>query len=85
MINEYEKLLKYPILSIEDALAEQDYEGWVNLTKKIGSRTQLVGDDLFVTNVKLLQKGIDEGMANAILIKPNQIGSISQTDRKSVV
>ncbi|MBZ7980561.1 phosphopyruvate hydratase [Campylobacter sp. RM12642] len=79
MINEYEKLLKYPILSIEDALAEQDYEGWVNLTKKIGSRTQLVGDDLFVTNVKLLQKGIDEGMANAILIKPNQIGSISQT------
>lgn len=79
MINEYEKLLKYPILSIEDALAEQDYDGWINLTKKIGSRTQLVGDDLFVTNVKLLQKGIDEGMANAILIKPNQIGTISQT------
>ena len=79
MINEYEKLLKYPILSIEDALAEQDYNGWRNLTKQIGAKTQLVGDDLFVTNVELLQKGIDEGMANAILIKPNQIGSITQT------
>ncbi|MBZ7986632.1 phosphopyruvate hydratase [Campylobacter canadensis] len=76
----YEKLVnKYPILSIEDALAEEDYEGWKHLSAKLKNKVQLVGDDLFVTNVKLLQKGIDEGLANAILIKPNQIGTISQT------
>ncbi|MCS6973792.1 MAG: phosphopyruvate hydratase [Cyclobacteriaceae bacterium] len=70
---------KYPILSLEDGMAEDDWSGWKALTEKIGSRVQLVGDDLFVTNVKRLQKGIDEGIANAILIKVNQIGTLTET------
>jgi len=70
---------KYPILSIEDGLAEDDWKGWKLLSDKIGSKTQLVGDDLFVTNVKRLQKGIDEKIANSILVKVNQIGSLSET------
>ena len=70
---------KYPILSIEDGMDESDWEGWADLTKKIGEKTQLVGDDLFVTNTKILKRGIDEGIANSILIKFNQIGSLSET------
>jgi enolase len=70
---------KYPIDSIEDGMAEEDWSGWKILTERIGKRCQLVGDDLFVTNVKFLQKGITEGCANAILIKVNQIGSLSET------
>ena len=70
---------KYPILSLEDGMAEDDWAGWKALTEKIGDQVQLVGDDLFVTNVKRLQKGIDEGIANAILIKVNQIGTLSET------
>ena len=69
----------YPIASIEDGMAEDDWEGWKALTDKLGKRIQLVGDDLFVTNVKRLQKGIDEGIANSILIKVNQIGSLTET------
>ncbi|WP_104751015.1 phosphopyruvate hydratase [Helicobacter salomonis] len=70
---------EYPIVSIEDALGEEDYEGWAQLTSSLGHKVQLVGDDLFVTNRTLLQKGIDSKLANAILIKPNQIGTLSQT------
>lgn len=70
---------RYPIVSIEDGLAESDWDGWVHLTKVLGSRLQLVGDDIFVTNPKFLQKGIDLGVANAILIKLNQIGTVSET------
>jgi enolase len=70
---------KYPFVSIEDALSESDWDGWVRLTKTLGEKYQLVGDDLFVTNTKLLQKGIDMKAANAILIKPNQIGSLTET------
>jgi enolase len=69
----------YPIASIEDGLAEDDWDGWKQLTDKIGDKIQLVGDDLFVTNVKRLQRGIDEGVANSILIKVNQIGSLTET------
>ena len=69
----------YPIVSIEDGLAEDDWEGWALLTKEVGSKIQLVGDDLFVTNVERLQQGIDKGVANSILIKVNQIGSVSET------
>lgn len=76
----YEKLVaKYPIVSIEDGLSEDDWEGWKLLTQKLGNKIQLVGDDLFVTNAKILQEGINQNIANAILIKPNQIGTISQT------
>ena len=74
-----ELITKYPIDSIEDGLDENDWEGWVKLTKKIGDRCQLVGDDLFVTNVKFLEKGIKMGAANSILIKVNQIGSLTET------
>jgi len=74
-----ELITKYPIDSIEDGLDENDWEGWVKLTKAIGDRCQLVGDDLFVTNTKFLQKGIKMGAANAILIKVNQIGSLTET------
>jgi len=82
MIAFYEKLIvDYPIISIEDALAEEDWEGWKKLTEKIGGRCQLVGDDLFVTNPIRLKKGIDNGVANAILIKVNQIGSLTETLR----
>lgn len=70
---------KYPIASIEDGLDEDDWEGWKMLTDKIGDKVQLVGDDLFVTNTKRLKKGIDEGIANSILIKVNQIGTLSET------
>lgn len=70
---------KYPILSIEDGLAEDDWTGWAELTKTIGSKVQLVGDDLFVTNVKRLQRGIDEQVANSILVKVNQIGTLTET------
>jgi len=69
----------YPIVSIEDGMAEDDWEGWSTLTKRIGDRTQLVGDDLFVTNVERLGRGIDEHAANAILIKVNQIGTLTET------
>jgi len=70
---------KYPIISLEDAMAEDDWQGWSELTKLIGEKVQLVGDDLFVTNVNRLQKGIDKGIANSILIKVNQIGSLTET------
>ncbi len=70
---------KYPIISIEDGLAEEDWESWKMLTQRIGNKVQLVGDDLFVTNTSRLQKGIDENIANAILVKPNQIGTLSET------
>jgi enolase len=70
---------KYPIISIEDGMAENDWDGWKNLTQRVGDRVQLVGDDLFVTNVKFLQRGIDEKAANAILIKVNQIGTLTET------
>ncbi len=70
---------KYPIRSIEDGLAENDWEGWRKLTQRLGDKVQLVGDDLFVTNKKFLQRGLDEGCANAILVKVNQIGSLSET------
>ena len=70
---------KYPIVSIEDGMAEDDWDGWSSLTKALGSRVQLVGDDLFVTNVKRLQRGIDEHIANSVLIKVNQIGTLTET------
>lgn len=70
---------RYPIVSIEDGLAEDDWSGWESLTQALGNRIQLVGDDLFVTNQQRLQRGIDEGVANAVLIKVNQIGSLSET------
>ena len=80
MVEYYASLVeKYPIVSIEDGIAEEDYEGWKLLTQRLGDKVQLVGDDLFVTNKKLLKKGIEEGLANAILIKPNQIGTVSET------
>lgn len=69
----------FPILSVEDPLAEDDWEGWCKLTRRLGDKVQLVGDDLFVTNTARLQKGIDMGAGNAILIKPNQIGTVSET------
>jgi enolase len=70
---------RYPIVSIEDGLAEDDWEGWANLTKHLGDRIQLVGDDIFVTNVERLAKGIEAGVANAVLIKVNQIGTLTET------
>lgn len=80
MVKYYEQLVKdYPIISIEDGMAEEDYEGWKLLTDSIGDKIQLVGDDLFVTNKKLLQKGIDLNIANAILLKLNQIGTVTET------
>ena len=80
LIDHWESLVdKYPIISIEDALDEEDWDGWKLLTKRLGDKVQLVGDDLFVTNTKRLSKGIAEGCANSILIKLNQIGSISET------
>ena len=74
-----ELISKYPIDSIEDGMSENDWEGWKLLTQKIGDRCQLVGDDVFVTNVEFLKKGIDMGCANSILIKVNQIGSLTET------
>ena len=80
MIAMYQDLVKkYPIVSIEDGLAEDDWDGWKDLTDKMGSKIQLVGDDLFVTNSTRLQQGIDKGIANSILVKVNQIGSLSET------
>ncbi len=70
---------RYPIISIEDGMDEEDWAGWKLLTEQIGDRVQLVGDDLFVTNTQILQRGIDQGVANAILIKPNQIGTLTET------
>ena len=80
MINWYTWIIdNYPVASIEDGLAESDWVNWLLLTDRLGDRTQLVGDDLFVTNTKLLKKGIDSKVANAILIKPNQIGTLTET------
>ena len=80
MVDYYETLVNsYPIVSIEDGLAEDDWEGWKELTEKLGNRIQIVGDDLFVTNVARLRRGIDEGVANSILIKVNQIGTLTET------
>ncbi|WP_457596990.1 phosphopyruvate hydratase [Hydrogenimonas sp.] len=80
MVEYYEKLIaKYPIVSIEDGLSEDDWDGWKVLTERLGCKVQLVGDDLFVTNASILSRGIAEGVANSILIKPNQIGSVSET------
>ena len=80
MIDYWEELVdKYPIVSIEDGLAEEDWDGWVKLTERLGRKVQLVGDDLFVTNTERLKKGIQLGAANAILIKVNQIGTLTET------
>ena len=80
MISVYENICdKYPIFSIEDALNEEDYEGWVKITSKLGSKIRLVGDDLFVTNIQKLKTGIEEKQANSILIKLNQIGTVTET------
>ncbi len=80
LVDEYVSWVdKYPILSIEDGLDESDWEGWALLTKKLGDKIQLVGDDLFVTNTKILKRGIDESIANSILIKVNQIGTLTET------
>ena len=80
LIEYYEQLIaKYPIVSIEDGLSEDDWDGWKILTERLGCKVQLVGDDLFVTNAAILAEGIEKGIANSILIKPNQIGSVSET------
>jgi len=80
LVGYYESLCtKYPIVSIEDGLSEDDWAGWKILTERLGSKVQLVGDDLFVTNANILAEGIEKGIANSILIKPNQIGSVSET------
>jgi len=80
MIAYYQDLIgRYPIVSIEDAMAEHDHAGWKAITDALGARIQLVGDDLFVTNPKILAKGISEGLANAILVKVNQIGTLTET------
>jgi enolase len=70
---------KYPIVTIEDGMSEGDWPGWAELTRVLGKKVQLVGDDLFVTNTRILKEGIDKGVANAILIKPNQIGTLTET------
>jgi enolase len=80
MVSYYAKWLdRYPILSIEDGLSELDWKGWQLLTQKLGQRVQLVGDDIFVTNVEIFAKGIQEGIGNSILIKLNQIGTLTET------
>ncbi len=80
MVSYYEKLAgKYPILSIEDGLSENDWAGWKILTQELGNKVQLVGDDIFVTNTKIIKKGIKEGIANSVLIKLNQIGTLTET------
>ncbi len=80
MVTYYEKLVdKYPIVSIEDGLSEDDWDGWQEMTQRLSDKIQLVGDDLFVTNAAILSEGIDRGIANSILIKPNQIGTLSET------
>ena len=72
---------QYPIITIEDGMAEDDWDGWALLTERLGDKIQLVGDDLFVTNTRILQRGIEQGIANSILIKPNQIGTLTETLR----
>lgn len=80
MIAFYEEMVaKYPLISIEDGLGEKDWDGWAELTKKLGKKIQLVGDDIFVTNTKLLKEGIEKGIGNSILIKLNQIGTVTET------
>ena len=80
MVCKWERLAeKYPIISLEDGMAETDWTGWDMLTKALGNRLQLVGDDLFVTNTKRLAEGIDKGIANSILVKVNQIGTLTET------
>ncbi|MGL4875422.1 MAG: phosphopyruvate hydratase, partial [Clostridium sp.] len=80
MVDFYENLVnKYPIISIEDGMAEEDYEGWKIMTERLGKRIQLVGDDLFVTNTERLKMGIEKGITNSILIKLNQIGTLTET------
>jgi enolase len=80
MIAYYQDLVaRYPIVSLEDGLAEDDWDGWVELTRALGAKVQLVGDDIFVTDPKRIQQGIDRGVANAVLIKLNQIGTLSET------
>lgn len=80
LIDYYEELIeKYPIISIEDGVAEDDWEGWAELTNRLGHKIQLVGDDLFVTNTERLKSGVEKNVANAILVKPNQIGTLSET------
>jgi enolase len=80
LVDFYQNLVeKYPIISLEDGMAEDDWDGWAHLTAKLGEKIQLVGDDLFVTNIKRLQRGIDQGISNSILIKLNQIGTVSET------
>ncbi len=80
MVALYEDWIRqYPIISLEDGLAEGDWEGWATLTRALGGRIQIVGDDIFVTNPEILKRGIDEGVANAILIKLNQIGTVTET------
>lgn len=80
MVAYYEELIReFPIISIEDGLQEDDWEGWKLMTETLGGRIQLVGDDLFVTNTKRLKKGIESGVANSILVKVNQIGTLSES------
>jgi enolase len=80
MVEFYADLVdRYPIISIEDGMAENDWDGWAQLTERLGKKIQIVGDDLFVTNTKILKKGIDKGIANSILIKVNQIGTLTET------
>ncbi|MBW1975412.1 MAG: phosphopyruvate hydratase [Deltaproteobacteria bacterium] len=80
LVEYYEKLVdKYPIISLEDGMAEDDWEGWKLLTQRLGGRIQVVGDDVFVTNTKIIEKGIQEGVANSVLIKLNQIGTVTET------
>jgi enolase len=80
LIDYYGNLIeKYPILSIEDGLGENDWDGWIEMTNRLGEKVQLVGDDLFVTNTKIIAKGIKEGVANSVLIKLNQIGTLTET------
>ncbi len=80
MVDEYARLCAaYPIVSIEDGMAEEDWDGWSQITQRLSATVQLVGDDLFVTNVERLQRGIDAGVANSILIKVNQIGTLTET------
>lgn len=80
MVSYYEDMIsKYPLISIEDGLSENDWEGWKYLTQKLGKKVQLVGDDIFVTNTKIIKQGIEDGIANSVLIKLNQIGTLSET------
>ena len=80
MTSYYEVMIsKYPLISIEDGLSENDWDGWKVLTRRLGKKIQLVGDDIFVTNKKIIKKGIEEGIANSVLIKLNQIGTLTET------